>query len=215
MRPLKLSVITISVFLFVVLFAYYIYKYVKLRTFATHAYTPPCYKGEAGGEWGERDVAYKFTDPSASVLEFGGGSGSVSLVIQSILNNRENHVVIQPIDNSAMFGGYNQLCRNRTTCKASFSVIDHVLKAGEAPQILSLVSKPFDLVVADCEGCLVQEYKKNPSLFEHVTMIQVERDDQKREYDGLLKTLNMQKIFSGPHSGWLTVEVWVRCVALD
>ena len=61
---------------------------------------------------GERDVAYKFTNPDACVLEFGGGSGSVSLVVQRILENPHNHVVVQPADSSEMFGGYNKLCEN-------------------------------------------------------------------------------------------------------
>ena len=189
-----------------------VYQYVKLRNFADHAYLPPCYSGASGGEWGERDVAYKFTDPDACVLEFGGGSGSVSLVVQRILENPHNHVVVQPADNSEMFGGYNKLCENQQSCSAAFTIIDHVLQAGEAPQVLDLVSKPFDLIIADCEGCLLDEYNKNPSLFEHVKMIQVERDDvvTRKDYSPLFETLCMRRIFSGPHSGRLTVEVWVR-----
>ena len=66
-----------------------------------------------------------------------------------------------------------------------------------------------------CEGCLVDEYNKNPSLFEHVKMIQVERDDvAKKDYSPLFETLCVRRIFSGPHSGphsgRLAVEVWVR-----
>jgi hypothetical protein len=134
------------------------YQYVKLRSVADHAYLPQCYSGASGGggEWGERDVAYKFTDPDACVLEFGGGSGSVSLVVQRILKQPSNHVVIQPADSSGMFGGYEQLCENQQSCSAAFTIIDHILQAGEAPQVLDLVSKPFDLIIADCEGCLVR-----------------------------------------------------------
>lgn len=199
--------------IFLIFFIYIVHQYVKLKNFADHAYLPLCFSDASGGgeEWGERDVAYKFTDPDACVLEFGGGSGSVSLVVQRILKTPHNHVVVQPADSSEMFGGYNKLCENQQSCSAAFTIIDHVLQAGEAPQVFDLVSKPFDLIIADCEGCLVDEYNKNPSLFEHVKMIQVERDDvAKNDYSLLFATLCMRRIFSGPHSGRLEVEVWVR-----
>ena len=134
----------------------------------------------------------------------------MSLVIQAKLNNPRDHVVIQPLDSTAMFGGYAELNRNKETCKAQFTTVDHVLRPGEAEEILALVSKPFDLVVADCEGCLCGEYVKNPSLFDHVLMIQVERDDSRNEYDQLMETLAMRKIHTGPHEFFITVEVWVR-----
>jgi hypothetical protein len=199
---------------------FFVCQYAKLKQFADHAYLPQCYSGASGGggEWGERDIAYKFTDPDACVLEFGGGSGSVSLVVQRILKHPRNHVVVQPAESSGMFGGYKQLCKNQQSCSVAFTIIDHILQAGEAPHIRTLVSKPFDLIIADCEGCLVDEYNKNPSLFEHIKMIQVERDDKLvkhkvvggKDYSTLFDRLRMHKIFSGLHSNTLTVEVWVR-----
>ena len=155
-----------------VMLVFFVCQYAKLKQFSDHAYLPQCYSGASGGgqEWGERDVAYKFTDPDACVLEFGGGSGSVSLVVQRILKNPRNHVVVQPADSSEMFGG------------------------------------------------LVDEYNKNPSLFDHIKMIQVERDDKLvkhkvvggKDYSTLFRRLHMHKVFSGLHSNTLTVEVWVR-----
>jgi len=44
-----------------------------------------------------------FTRPDACVLEFGGGAGNVSTIIQRKLNNSKDHVVIQPKDGE-MFG---------------------------------------------------------------------------------------------------------------
>jgi len=169
-------------------------------------------------ERGEREVADLFTRPNACVLEFGGGSGAVSMIIQKHLNNPSNHVVIQPRDGvgleNPLFGGFSTLIKNKEACKSSFQIIDHVLKAGEGKRIMNLVSKPFDTIIADCEGCLLGEYEKNPELFRKVNMIQVERDDivlNTERYDKLFKTLNLKKIHTGLGCDTECVtEVWVR-----
>jgi hypothetical protein len=174
---------------------------------------PACYVGGGESEWGERAVARKWTGAVRSVLEFGGGAGSVSTVVQGLLKTPTNHVVIQPAD-GGMFGGLAQLRRNRAACGLHFRIIDHVLEAGEADAVLSLVSEPFDCIVADCEGCLNDEYAKNPRLFEHVAMVQVERDDGGDKYTGLLRdTLGLVRVEVGSGcNGRCTTEVWVRPV---
>ena len=54
----------------------------KLRNRSDHL--PGCYEG-AYDEWGEQEIAAKWTKGyCSSVLEFGGGGGSVSTVIQKI-----------------------------------------------------------------------------------------------------------------------------------
>ena len=181
----------------------------KLDQFANSSYILPGHKG-GEGEYGERDVAFKFTRPSACVLEFGGGSGSVSAVVQRILNNPKNHVVIQPKDDpNEMFGGARQLKQNKMTHNLQYTIIDYFLRQNE--QIDRYVTAPFDTMIVDCENCLVGEYKKNPHLFEHVTQIQVERDDKHDAYTALLKdVLGMRKVYSGIHSGSLEMEVWER-----
>jgi len=122
-----------------------------------------------------------FIHPDACVLEIGGGSGAVSTIIQEHLRNRENHVVIQPTEGEGsetpMFGGINALRENKTSCKHKYTIVDHILKPGEGKSLLKMVSKPFDTLVADCEGCLIREYEKNPTLFKSLTMAILERDD--------------------------------------
>lgn len=172
---------------------------------------PACYIGGGEGEWGERTVAFKWTRPDACVLEFGGGAGSVSTVIQGILRDKSNHVVIQPVENG-MFGGITQLRKNKQACDSQFHVIDHVLKEGEDQQLLDLVSRPFDTIVADCEDCLLQEYEKNPRLFTYVTQIQIERDDfETKAYDKLRKLLQMEVVDTGLGcDGNCPTEVWQK-----
>lgn len=170
-----------------------------------------CYDGGGGEEFGERMIAYKWTSPDACVLEFGGGAGSVSHVVQDRINNMTNHVVIQPKEGGG-FGGLEQLKKNRETCELKFQIIDRVLERGDEAFVLKLVTKPFDTIIADCEDCLYYEYKKNPKLFENVKQIQVERDDFKTlSYDLLRKELNMEVIDEGLGcDGACTTEVWVK-----
>ena len=174
---------------------------------------PSCFKTEHQ-EIGERIVADKFTSHNASVLEFGGGSGNVSTIIQKKLKNKSNHVVIQPKEGEGnetpMFGGLYNLKINKQSCNSKFHIIDHVLKPGEGNELFKLVSKPFDTIVCDCEGCLHKEYEKNPELFKDVKMIQVERDDN-NQYDELFLKLNMKLLHVGDGcDGNCKTEVWVK-----
>ena len=190
--------------------------YRKLWSFTSDSYLASCLLPQtAKSEWGERDVAYKYTDPNACVLEFGGGSGSVSSVIQERLRNPSHHTVVQPV--RGMHGGGVKLLRkNKTRCGYSFTIIPHILKKGELNDPLAWRKAKLPclptLIVADCEGCLKGEHTKNPRLFDRVEMIQVERDDFRGEYDSLLKdTLGMKMVYQGPH--FLLprgVQVWER-----
>ena len=49
---------------------------------------PRCYQGGGESEWGERLIASQWTPRCQSVLEFGGGAGSVSTVIQNKLSTK-------------------------------------------------------------------------------------------------------------------------------
>ncbi|CAD7928271.1 unnamed protein product [Amoebophrya sp. A25] len=103
-----------------------------------------------------------------------------------------NHVVIQP--NAATFGvedvyegleglmenvEYGALAENRRLCKNHYQIVDHSLNPNESEVWLlrGMLTEPFDFVMADCEGCLVDEFRKNPKLFDYVKTIVVERDD--------------------------------------
>lgn len=176
---------------------------------------PNCFITEHVEE-GERIVADIYTNPNACVLEFGGGSGAVSTIIQSKLNNPSNHVVIQPLDSEnksekPMYGGITSLEKNRKSCNSKYHIIDHILAKGEGKELLKLVTKPFDTLVVDCENCLVGEYEKNPQLFEHIKMIQVERDDFDNSYDSLFSNLNFTLKHNGLGcDGRCATDVWIK-----
>lgn len=65
--------------------------------------------------------------------------------------------------------------------------------------------------MVDCENCLVGEYEKNPELFDHIKMIQVERDDFDNSYDSLFSNLNFTLKHSGLGcDGRCATEVWIK-----
>lgn len=171
----------------------------------------PCYIGGGEGEWGERNVARYWTRRDACVLELGGAAGSVSSIVQFTIDNKKDHVVVQPRE-SGFYGGLSMLEKNRKTCNSQYQIIDHILRKNEAADLLKLVSKPFDTLIADCEDCLRSEYEKNPELFKHVRQVQVERDDKHHNYDDFFKnTLHMKQVWVGVGcEGRCNTDVWER-----
>ena len=155
------------------------------------AQLPECYTGGGETEWGERDVADVFTRGVChAVLEFGGGAGSVSTIVQQHLENPANHVVVEPYEEK------ERLVANKQQCNLQFQVIDHLVAEGEGARIRDMVDQDFDCLVVDCENCLVEEYRKNPDLFRSVKRIQVERDDG-GDYDALFEELGFHAIHTG------------------
>jgi hypothetical protein len=212
------------IFKLLVFFSVFYYLFKKKESFTSNnlGQLPKCFK-TTHEEIGEREVADRFTTPNACVLEIGGGAGNVSTIIQQKLNNKYDHVVIQPIFGDSrekpMFGGIKNLQINKEACNSKFHIIDHVLKKGEGKKLLELVSKPFDTIVCDCEGCLNGEYEKNPELFEKVNMIQVERDDrpakknsyERGKYNDLFDKLNMKLLHKGDGCGRACdTDVWIK-----
>ncbi|CAD7927784.1 unnamed protein product [Amoebophrya sp. A120] len=102
-----------------------------------------------------------------------------------------NHIVIQPnaealnrtdyegLENLMLDVEADALTRNRRLCNAHYQVVDHSLNPVEADVwiLRGMLTEPIDFVMADCEGCLLEEFRKNPNLFDYVKTIVVERDD--------------------------------------
>ena len=186
--------------------------------------TPNTMIDDAGdSEWGERAVAERFSRGCMRVLELGGGSGSVSAVIQRHLADGTRHVVVQPDQRMGMMGGYRRLLRNRAAQGLRYHAIDHLLQPGEGGEVTRRLSGAPDCIVADCEDCLWGEYRKNPGLFAGARQIQVERDDENGNYQSLFDKLGMERVHVGrgcgvhepnrfhvEHGMRCTTEVWER-----
>ena len=168
-------------------------------------------------------MAERFSSRCERVLELGGGSGSVSTVIQRRLKDKRRHVVVQPDERMEMMGGLKRLVKNREADQLQFQIIGHMLRPGEGHAVIAMLAGRPDCIVADCEDCLWDEYKKNQALFADVKQIQVERDDPNRHYEALFQTMGMKKIHTGRGCGvhlpnqyhkregmLCTTEVWER-----
>jgi hypothetical protein len=71
-------------------------------------------------------VADIYTNSNSCVLEFGGGSGAVSAIVQKKLSNPSNHVVIQPKE-GGMFGGVSPQTSTSQTCDLRTKKADYRL----------------------------------------------------------------------------------------
>ena len=172
---------------------------------------PTCYTGGGETEWGERDIARKHTKPFHRILELGGGAGSVSAIIQAKLAEPSRHVVVQPVEEKAMMGGFKQLMKNKKACNFKFTAIDHFLTPADVQPIIEILGGKPNCLVVDCENCLVGEYEKNPELFDEVEMIQVERDDFDGSYTKLFDKLGFVKTGQGYGcDGECPTEVWEK-----
>ena len=70
-----------------------------------------------------------------------------------------------------------------------------------------------DTIVADCEGCLLGEYEKNPDLFANVSTVQVERDDGGTYDDLFVNKLHLTMVDAGKGlgcDGACDTQVWKR-----
>jgi hypothetical protein len=214
MEGWKISLISVGLFAVVVTVTLVLLFFLLPHPAKEHALSKnaACFPHNIYEEWGERRVARAFTGVPycSSVIEFGGGAGSVSAVVQERLRNPNNHVVIQPTLNE-MFGGIAALRETQAACSAQFKIIDHVLEPGEGDSVLQMFDDTPNCIVADCEGCLHGEYEKNPQLFANIQTIQVERDDVDGAYDQLFEALDMELIHEGLGcNGKCTTQVWRR-----
>lgn len=120
----------------------------------------------------EQYMAYEYIEPNDVVLELGGRYGTVSNVINHKLNNKKNHVVVEPdsivipaltknkqqyeyyIENSYISNknkkiignGYGKMMVDSDEQNNKITYSDFKLK----------YPLKFNVIVADCEGCICE-----------------------------------------------------------
>jgi FkbM family methyltransferase len=142
----------------------------------------------------EQEQAFKYIDPDDVVLELGGRYGTVSSVINYKLNNKNNHVVIEPDENIIP-----ALIKNRDLNNCGYHILPKIISKNNKKKINNgygthyinseeniennIISYEdfkkqfplnFNVLVADCEGCLCEFidnmgndfYKLNKIIFE-------------------------------------------------
>jgi hypothetical protein len=128
----------------------------------------------------EQNAAYKHIKRDDIVLELGGRYGVVSGVINSILDDKTNHVVVDPDDKII-----NALTKNRDTNCFKYHILNKYISTsnkkiiydGYATRLVNDINLKhddkkisydefkkmyplkFNVLVADCEGCLCEFIK--------------------------------------------------------
>lgn len=145
----------------------------------------------------EQYQAYKFIKPEDTVLELGGRYGSVSVVINKLVKDKNSHVVVEPDENVLP-----SLEKNKQLNKCDFTVCPKFIsnknkkivydgygtriedsdndddnnKQLSYQSFKELYPQKFNVLVADCEGCLGEFLENMGNDFNSLTKIIYEED---------------------------------------
>jgi len=174
-------------------------------------------------EINEQRQAQKYIDKNDIVLELGARYGSVSCIVNSILNNKKNQVVVEP-DNRV----WNALEKNKEYNNCDFKIIkgfisNKKLKLNYLPCQYSTFSSEgeseipsyklneisdlkFNVLIADCEGALGDFIEENEYLLNDLRLIIMEKDNsQVCDYDKIILKLTLEY-------GFECIEPGFNCV---
>lgn len=181
-------------------------------------------------EYMEQVLADKFILPDDKVLELGGRYGSVSCVINSKLTNRKNQVVIEPD-----FRVWDSLERNKIVNNCEFNIIKGFIsdkkmsltnlddysgygttsiedELSDIPsyslnEIKQNFNINFNVIVADCEGCLENFLNENPSVLDNIRLFIFEADyPEKCNYNQIREKFSLNgfvEVLSGHQNVWV------------
>jgi hypothetical protein len=138
----------------------------------------------------EKALVSNFLQKDAKILELGGGCGHVSDIIQKIINNKDNHIIIEPEKGRAddlikkHYKVFNGIISNEHLyLENKFVTVNKKTKKSEKIKNITNVNKLqekyniiFDTIIADCEGALPKIFEENPQLYDQINFIQIEYD---------------------------------------
>ena len=180
----------------------------------------------------EQDLADQYILENDVVLELGARYGSVSCIINSKLNNKNNQVVVEPDERV-----WNALELNRNNNNCKFNIVKGFISnkkldlinldvcAGgygatfiennntgilsySLDEIINKYNLNFNVLVADCEGFLEQFFDENPNFYDNLRLIIFEADyPEKCNYDKIKKKLKEKK-FNNVLDGFQ--NVWIK-----
>lgn len=174
----------------------------------------------------EQDLANKYVKKNDIVLELGARYGSVSCIVNKKLANKYNQVVVEPDKNV-----WNALEYNKKVNNCKFHIVKGFISnkklglTGEGYGATSLEQKnssipsytlseiqkkyklKFNVLIADCEGCLETFLDDNSFLYNNLRMIIFEADNpDKCNYDKIRQNLskfNFKNILNGFQNVWI------------
>jgi FkbM family methyltransferase len=158
-------------------------------------------------EW---KLCEKFITPNDVVLELGARYGTSSIIIDRILANKKNQVCVEP--DSAV---WDVLESNKFRNNAEFEILKGAISKkklklepngyssicftdgnGSVPifdlwEIEEKFNLKFNVLVADCEGCLSTFINEYPTFFQQLNLFIYEEDEEEKcDYDKLKILLN-------------------------
>jgi len=136
----------------------------------------------------EQELIVKYLPTECCVLEFGGESGTTSLLINKIIKDPNKHVIIEPSFNSIIKLNktaeiYNTkykivhgfIGKNREIHKKLWPECE-ISKMYDLKEINKLVDENFDVLVIDCEGAFYNILKEFPEILDNIKLIIIEND---------------------------------------
>lgn len=178
----------------------------------------------------EQIHANAFIDPNDVVLELGARYGSVSIVINRKLNNKLNHVAVDPDERI-----WSILEKNRNDHDCKFHILKGVIskkpvalaelegyngygttsvhtteptsvQSFTLEEVQELYSLKFTALVADCEGFLETFFDENPTIYDQLNTVLYEQDYvDKCNYDRIAQNLRdhgFTNLWYGSHMVW-------------
>lgn len=174
----------------------------------------------------EQKIAKDYIKGDDVVLELGGRYGSVSVAVSEMLNNSYNLVVVEPdtsiikyLDNNRSREGHNFHIFNGFVSKRKMSltgkdygktqVVDNnsKLPTKTVEQLENDYGLKFNVLIADCEGCLETFFKDFPNFHKQLRLITYEKDKESKcnyEYvENILKNSNFKIVKDGFRPVWI------------
>jgi FkbM family methyltransferase len=179
----------------------------------------------------EQILANQFILENDVVLELGARYGSVSCIINSKLNNKNNQVVVEP-DGRV----WNALEQNKNSNNCGFNIVkgfisnkkldltnlddyhggygatfiesnDTKIPSYSLDEITNKYNLNFNVLVADCEGFLEVFFDENPFFYDNLRLIIFEADySEKCNYNKIKNKLSEKKfvnILNGHQNVWI------------
>lgn len=195
---LILQIIICIIFLFIFLYILYnIYKNYKYEHFKNLVYYDENNNiiDHENLEKDEQDIAKAYIEPDNVVLELGARYGTVSCVINKLLNNKTNQVVIEPDEKI-----WDALEKNKSNNNCEFHIVKGFISnkkfelsdsgygstANESSEskiqsyslqdIEKQYNLKFDTLVVDCEGCLETFFNEYPHMYVQLKNVTFEED---------------------------------------
>ena len=179
----------------------------------------------------EQDLVNKYILENDIVLELGARYGSVSCIINSKLNNKNNQVVVEPDERV-----WDALDKNKNSNNCKFNIVkgfisnkkldltnldcwlggygatfiendNTLIPSYSLNEIKQKYNLNFNVLVADCEGFLEVFFDENPDFYNNLRLLIFEADyTEKCNYDKIKNKLiekNFIKILEGHQNVWI------------